>query len=112
LKRLSSLPEWRFCLYVDGALSSAASAFHNLTKMCEAHLAGRYQIDVVDVSKNPHLARTQQIVALPTVVRKGPLPVRKIIGDLSNAASALAALDISPDSAVQQTCEDANAKWA
>jgi len=83
-------------LYVAGQTLKSMAAFANLKKICEEHLAGRYQIEVVDLLENPHLARGDQILAIPTLVRKLPEPVRKIIGDLSNTERVLIGLDLLP----------------
>jgi len=81
-------------LYVAGQTPKSMVAFDNLKKICEEHLAGRYQIQVVDLLENPQLARGDQILAVPTLVRKLPLPVRRIIGDLSNTERVLIGLDL------------------
>lgn len=91
--------DWNLCLYVAGRTPESASAFRNLKRICEDHLAGRYHIEVIDLMKNPRIAREEQIVALPMVVRKQPSPVRKVIGDLSNTGRALAGLDLRADCA-------------
>lgn len=83
-------------LYVAGQSPKAARAFANLRKICEEHLAGRYTIDVIDLVKNPALGRGDQILALPTLVRKLPTPIKKIIGDLSNTERVLVGLDLRP----------------
>ena len=83
-------------LYVAGQTPKSIAALANLKKICEEHLAGRYQIQVVDLLENPQLARGDQILAIPTLVRKLPLPVRKIIGDLSNTERVLIGLDLLP----------------
>jgi len=83
-------------LYVAGQTPKSMTAFANLKKICEEHLAGLYQIEVVDLLENPQLARGDQILAIPTLVRKLPEPVRKIIGDLSNAERVLIGLDLLP----------------
>ena len=83
-------------LYVAGQTPKSMLAFANLKKICEEHLAGRYQIQVVDLLDNPHLARGDQILAIPTLVRRLPAPVRKIIGDLSNTERVLIGLDLLP----------------
>jgi circadian clock protein KaiB len=83
-------------LYVAGQTPKSMTAFANLKNICEEHLAGRYQIEVVDLLKNPTLARGDQILAVPTLVRKLPEPVRKIIGDLSNTERVLIGLDLLP----------------
>jgi circadian clock protein KaiB len=83
-------------LYVAGQTSKSVTAFDNLKNICEEHLAGRYEIEVVDLLKNPTLASGDQILAIPTLVRKLPEPVRKIIGDLSNTERVLIGLDLLP----------------
>ncbi len=87
---------WELRLYVAGATPRAIAALENLKKICEEHLAGKYSIEVVDLLKNPQLARGDQILAVPTLVRKLPEPVRKIIGDLSNEERVLVGLDLRP----------------
>ncbi len=87
--------QWDLCLYVTGKTPRALRAVTNLKRICEKHLAGRYRIEVVDLLEDPQRAFSDQIVAIPTVVRKLPLPVRRSIGDLSNAKRVLAALDFS-----------------
>ena len=81
-------------LYVAGQTPRSLQAFANLQRICEEHLAGRYRITVVDLLVNPQLAKGDQILAIPTLVRQLPHPVRKIIGDLSNAEKVLIGLDI------------------
>ena len=83
-------------LYVAGQTPKSMTAFANLKNICEEHLAGRYKIEVVDLLKNPTLAQGDQILAIPTLVRKLPEPVRKIIGDLSNTERVLVGLDLLP----------------
>jgi circadian clock protein KaiB len=85
---------WNLRLYVAGKTPRAIAAFQNLERICEEHLAGKYSIEVIDLLKNPRLARGDQIVAVPTLVRKLPQPVRKIIGDLSNKEKVLVGLDL------------------
>jgi circadian clock protein KaiB len=87
-------PTWELRLYVAGQTAKSLQAFANLKRICEEHLGGRYQIEVVDLMKNPELAKGDQIFALPTLVRKLPEPVRKIIGDLSNTERVLVGLDL------------------
>jgi circadian clock protein KaiB len=87
---------WTLRLYVAGQTPKCMTAFGNLKKICEKHLAGRYRIDVIDLLKDPKLARGDQILAIPTLVRKLPEPVRKIIGDLSNTERVLVGLDLRP----------------
>jgi circadian clock protein KaiB len=86
--------EWVLRLYVAGQIPKAVTAYNNLKLICEEQLKGNYQIDVVDLLKHPHVAHDEQIVAVPTLVRKSPLPERNIIGDLSNTESVLAGLDL------------------
>jgi circadian clock protein KaiB len=86
--------EWELRLYVAGQTPKSLAAFRNLQKVCEEHLKGKYRIEVVDLSVNPQLARGDQIVALPTLVRKLPEPMRKIIGDLSNQEKVLVGLQL------------------
>ena len=85
-------------LYVAGQTPKSIAAFANLKKICEEHLKGKYQIEVVDLLKNPHLAKGDQILAIPTLVRQLPPPLRKIIGDLSNTERVLVGLDVQPQS--------------
>ena len=93
----SALSEsWELRLYVAGATPRAIAALENLKKICEEHLAGKYSIEVIDLLKNPKLASGDQILAVPTLVRKLPEPVRKIIGDLSNTERVLVGLDLRP----------------
>jgi circadian clock protein KaiB len=86
--------EWILRLYVAGQSSRASAALENLEKLCEQHLAGQYRIEVIDLLKQPQLARGDQIVAVPTLVRRLPPPVKRIIGDLSNAERVLVGLDL------------------
>jgi circadian clock protein KaiB len=83
---------WKLRLYVAGQTPKSIRAFANLKVLCEAHLKGRYQLEVIDLLEHPHLARGDQIVAIPTLVVKLPPPVRKIIGDLSHADRVLVGL--------------------
>jgi len=85
---------WILRLYVAGQTPKAITAFTNLKKICEEQLGGKYSIEVIDLLKNPQLANEYQIVALPTLIRKLPVPVRKIIGDLSNTERVLMGLDL------------------
>jgi circadian clock protein KaiB len=87
---------WNLRLYVAGQTPKSITAFSNLSKICEEHLRGRYSIEVIDLLKNPQLAKGDQILAIPTLVRKLPVPVRKIIGDLSNTERVLVGLDLRP----------------
>ncbi len=94
----ASEPVWELRLYVAGQTAKCLQAFANLKRICEEHLAGRYEIEIVDLLKNPQLAQGDQILAIPTLVRKLPEPVRKIIGDLSNTERVLVGLDLRPRS--------------
>ena len=97
----SMIPEqdgrvWNLRLYVAGQTPKSLQAFANLKHICEEHLAGRYNIEVIDLLKNPQLAKGDQILAIPTLVRKLPEPVRKIIGNLSDTERVLVGLDLRP----------------
>ena len=85
---------WQLRLYVAGQTPKSLAAFSNLTKICDSHLNGRYSIEVIDLVKHPQLSQGDQILAIPTLVRKLPQPVRKIIGDLSDAERVLVGLDL------------------
>ena len=85
---------WYLRLYVAGETPRATAALANLKKLCEEHLSGRYEIEVVDLLKNPRLAAGDQILAVPTLVRRLPPPMKKIIGDLSNEERVLVGLDL------------------
>ena len=85
---------WKLRLYVAGQTPKSIRAFANLKVLCEEHLKGRYQIEVIDLREHPQLARGDQIIAIPTLVRKLPVPVRTIIGDLSNSVRLLVGLDL------------------
>lgn len=85
---------WKLRLYVAGQTPRSIRALANLKALCKEHLNGRNQVEVIDLLKHPQLARGDQIVAIPTLVRKLPVPVRKIIGDLSNTAGVLVGLDL------------------
>jgi len=87
---------WELRLYVAGQTPKSITAFTNLKKICEAHLAGRYKIEVIDLLKQPQLATGDQIVAIPTLVRKLPEPLRKIVGDLSDTERTLVGLQLRP----------------
>ena len=85
---------WELRLYVAGQSAKSIQAFANLKRICDEHLAGRYSIEVVDLLEKPQLARGEQIVAIPTLVRKLPAPIRKIVGDLSNEEKTLVGLQL------------------
>lgn len=92
----SEAARWNLRLYVAGQTPRSLTAFKNLKEICEEYLKGEYHIEVVDLMENPTLARGDQILAVPTLVRKLPQPIRKIIGDLSNTERVLVGLDIQP----------------
>ena len=85
---------WELRLYVAGQTPKSVAAFANLKKICEEHLAGEYEIEVIDLLKKPQLASGDQILAIPTLVRKLPEPIKKIIGDLSNTERVLVGLNL------------------
>ena len=87
---------WELRLYVAGKTIKSVTALNNLKKYCETHLKGKYKIEVVDLLVKPQLAEGDQIFAIPTLVRKFPAPLRKIIGDLSNEERVLVGLNIRP----------------
>ena len=84
-------------LYIAGTTPRSITALNNLKKICEEHLNGRYTIEVIDLLKKPQLAKGDQILAIPTLVRNLPTPMRKIIGDLSNTEKVLIGLDLRPE---------------
>ena len=88
--------KWNLRLYVAGQTPKSIKAFDNLKRLCEEHLKGRYTIEVVDLTINPQLAKGDQILAIPTLVRKLPQPIKKIIGNLSNTERVLVGLDVRP----------------
>jgi len=87
-------PAYQLRLYVAGQTPKSVLAFGNLKQICEEHLQGRYEIEIIDLLKNPQLARGDQILAVPTLVRRLPEPIKKIIGDLSNTERVLVGLDL------------------
>jgi circadian clock protein KaiB len=89
---------WRLRLYVAGQTPKSLTAFGNLKRLCEERLQGRDLLEVIDLLKTPQLAEDDQILAIPTLVRKLPVPIRKIIGDLSNTERVLVGLDLQPAS--------------
>ena len=97
----SAVPEGRpgkyiLRLYITGMTKRSARAIENLRTFCEKHLAGHYELQVIDVYQQPELARTEQIVAVPTLIKKLPLPLRRLIGDMSDEERVLVGLDILP----------------
>ncbi len=90
------IDKWILRLYVAGHTTKSVTAFDNLKKICEERLKNKYKIEVIDLLVNPQLSREHQILAIPTLVRKLPVPVRKIIGDLSDTERVLVGLDLKP----------------
>jgi circadian clock protein KaiB len=88
---------YKLRLYVAGQTARSLAAFANLKRICEEHLVGRYAIEVIDLLENPQLAEGDQILAIPTLVRRLPPPIRRIIGDLSNTERVLVGLDVRPE---------------
>jgi circadian clock protein KaiB len=93
-KPAGAAAQWELRLYIAGHTRKSAVAFANLKRICEEHLKGEYRIEVIDLLTNPKLARGDQILAIPTLVRKLPKPIKKIIGDLSNEERVLVGLDV------------------
>ena len=89
-------PEFQLRLYVAGQTAKSLATFANLQRICKTHLAGQYDIEIIDLTKTPQLAAGDQILAVPTLVRRLPKPIKKIIGDLSNEGRVLVGLDIQP----------------
>lgn len=96
MKKSNGAGSYRLLLYVAGQTPRSVGAFTNLKKICEEHLKGRYELEIIDLLKKPQLARGDQILAVPTLVRRLPEPVKKIIGDLSNTERVLVGLDLRP----------------
>jgi circadian clock protein KaiB len=88
--------QWDLRLYVAGQTPCSLAAITNLKRICEEHLKGKYRIHVIDLLVKPHLSRDDQIVAIPTLVRKLPVPIRQIVGDLSDTANTLVGLQLRP----------------
>lgn len=93
---MSQVDGYNLRLYVAGQTPKSIAAIANLKKICESHLTGRYEIEVVDLTKHPGLAQRHQIIAIPTLIRQLPEPLKRIIGDLSNLEKVLVGLDIQP----------------
>lgn len=97
-KPYNIVPEkWILRLYIAGQTPKCRTALNNLRAICENKLEGKYQIEIIDLLENPQLSREHQILAIPTLVRKLPVPVRKIIGDLSDTERVLVGLELKPD---------------
>jgi len=95
-KRRTGIARWRLRLYVAGNTPNSIAAFANLKDICENYMGGTYEIEVIDLLRNPQLAAGDQIIAVPTLVRRLPHPVKKIIGDLSNRERVLVGLELRP----------------
>ena len=93
-KQLDPLDSWELRLYTAGQTPKSVTAFKNLKRICEQHMPGRYHIEIIDLMQNPRLAKDDQIIAIPTVVRRLPTPLRKIIGDLSDEERTLVGLQL------------------
>ncbi len=91
---LESAERWELRLYVAGQTPKSLAAIENLKKICESHLKGKYRIEVIDLAVRPELARADQIIALPTLIRKFPPPMKRIIGDLSNRERTLICMEL------------------
>jgi circadian clock protein KaiB len=98
-QQTAAMPKFQLRLYVAGQTTNSLAAIANLQRICETHLAGQYSIEVIDLTKTPQLAAGDQILAVPTLVRRLPEPIKKIIGDLSNEERVLVGLDIQPGDA-------------
>jgi circadian clock protein KaiB len=94
---------WTLRLYIAGDSPKSRTALANLERLCDAHLKGKYKIEVIDLKTRPELAKADQILALPTLIRKIPEPMKRLIGDLSNAERALVALDLEADPRLKGT---------
>jgi circadian clock protein KaiB len=94
---LEAAERWELRLYVAGQTPKSLAAFANLKRICETHLQGQYRIEVIDLLAHPELARADQIVAIPTLIRKLPPPVKRIIGDLSNRERTLVGMELVPE---------------
>jgi circadian clock protein KaiB len=92
----TELKKWNLRLYVAGQTPKSLIALANLRRICDEHMNGRYDIEVIDLMENPQLAQRDQIVAIPTLVRELPSPLKRIIGDLSNTERVLVGLDVTP----------------
>jgi circadian clock protein KaiB len=95
---IQAAEKWELRLYTAGQSPKSLAALANLKRVCDEHLAGRYSIEVIDLLKNPRLAKDDEIIAIPTLVRKLPQPLRKLVGDLSDAERTLVGLQLRPRS--------------
>lgn len=89
---------WNLRLYIAGQTPKSVAALANLQRICDEHMSGQYEVEVIDLMEHPHLAQKDQIVAIPTLVRQLPEPLKRIIGDLSNTQRVLVGLDLQPRS--------------
>jgi circadian clock protein KaiB len=96
IKSGKAVKEWQLRIYVAGETEKSRKAIENLKKVCEEHLKGKYEIEVIDLMKSPQLAAQDQIFAVPTIIRKLPEPLKKLIGDMSVSEKVLVGLDIKP----------------
>jgi circadian clock protein KaiB len=92
---VSDLPIYQLTLFITGGSPNSVRAINNLKVICEKHLSGRYELDIIDVYQNPELANQEQIIALPTLIKRSPEPVRRLVGDMSDTAKVLRGLGIS-----------------
>jgi circadian clock protein KaiB len=106
-KKVTVHAEWELRLYVAGLTPNSVAAFQNLRRICETHLKGKYRIEVIDLVENPKLAKGDQIIAVPSVVRKLPAPMKKLLGNLSNEERVLVGLDLQPLRAKRTGATDA-----
>ena len=95
-RKTAAPPKFQLRLYIAGQTAKSLTAFANLQRICETHLAGQYFIEVIDLTKTPQLAAGDQILAVPALVRRLPQPIKKLIGDLSNESRVLVGLDVQP----------------
>jgi circadian clock protein KaiB len=92
---VSNLPEYKLTLFITGGSPNSVRAINNLKSICELHLAGRYELTLIDVYRNPEIATREQIIALPTLIKSAPGPVRRLVGDMSDTQKVLRGLGIS-----------------
>ena len=93
---MSNKPQYRFVLFISGASPNSVRALNNLKEICESHIKGNYKLEVVDIYQQPELAKQEQIIALPTLIRKSPTPTRQLIGDMCDRGKVLRGLGIDP----------------
>lgn len=95
-RRAAAPKQWTLRLYVAGQTPRSLAAFSNLKRLCEEHIAGRYRIEVIDLMKDPALGQHDQIIAIPTLVRKLPEPIKRVIGDLSDIQRVMIGIELAP----------------